>query len=66
MDVVTLLSVSAVVVLTVTPGPDLFPIVWRGIAQGRAAALFTAFGFFLAVGLRLVLMGRPEDAVARA
>ena len=57
MDVVTLLLfVSAVVVLTVTPGPDLFLIVGRGIAQGRAAALFTAFGFFLAGFVQVPLL----------
>ena len=57
MDVVTLLLfVSAVVVLTVTPGPDLFLIVGRGIAQGRAAALLTAFGFFLAGFVQVPLL----------
>lgn len=57
MDVVTLLLfVSAVVVLTVTPGPDLFLIVGRGIAQGRTAALFTAFGFFLAGFVQVPLL----------
>lgn len=49
MDVVTLcLFISAVIVLTITPGPDLFLIMGRGISQGRAAALFTSLGFFLA------------------
>ena len=57
MDPVTLLLfVSAVVVLTVTPGPDLFLIVGRGIAQGRTAALFTAFGFFLAGFVQVPLL----------
>ncbi|RAZ83826.1 LysE family translocator [Cereibacter johrii] len=69
MDCVTLfMFVSAVIVLTITPGPDLFLIVGRGISQGRAAALFTAFGFFLAgfiqvpllaVGLANVVAGNP-------
>ena len=57
MDPVTLLLfVSAVVVLTVTPGPDLFLIVGRGIAQGRTAALFTALGFFLAGFVQVPLL----------
>lgn len=60
--------VAAVVVLTITPGPDLFLIVGRGISQGRTVALFTAFGFFLAgfiqvpllaVGLANVVAGNP-------
>lgn len=69
MDCVTLfMFVSAVIVLTITPGPDLFLIVGRGISQGRAAALFTAFGFFLAgfiqvpllaIGLANVVAGSP-------
>lgn len=57
MDVLTLLLfVSAVIVLTITPGPDLFLIVGRGIAQGRVAALFTAFGFFLAGFVQVPLL----------
>lgn len=57
MDLVTLfLFVCAVVVLTVTPGPDLFLIVGRGISQGRTAALFTALGFFLAGFVQVPLL----------
>lgn len=57
MDPVSLLLfVSAVVVLTVTPGPDLFLIVGRGISQGRSAALFTALGFFLAGFVQVPLL----------
>ncbi|QCP85166.1 LysE family translocator [Cereibacter sphaeroides] len=57
MDCVTLfMFVSAVIVLTITPGPDLFLIVGRGISQGRAAALFTAFGFFLAGFIQVPLL----------
>ncbi|WP_283179945.1 LysE family translocator [Gemmobacter sp. 24YEA27] len=57
MDFVTLsLFVSAVVVLTVTPGPDLFLIMGRGISQGRKAAMLTALGFFLAGFVQVPLL----------
>lgn len=42
--------------LSVTPGPDLFLIVGRGISQGRAAAMFTALGFFLAGFVQVPLL----------
>ncbi|MGP3699749.1 LysE family translocator [Rhodobacter sp. NSM] len=57
MDLVTLsLFVSAVIILTITPGPDLFLILGRGISQGRTAALYTAFGFFLAGFVQVPLL----------
>jgi threonine/homoserine/homoserine lactone efflux protein len=57
MDLVTLsLFICAVIVLTVTPGPDLFLIIGRGISQGRTAALFTALGFFLAGFVQVPLL----------
>ncbi|WP_420024063.1 LysE family translocator (plasmid) [Cereibacter azotoformans] len=67
MDFVTFsLFVSAVIVLTITPGPDLFLIVGRGISQGRTAALFTAVGFFLAGFIQVPLLAFGlASAVAR-
>jgi threonine/homoserine/homoserine lactone efflux protein len=57
MDFFTLsLFVSAVIILSVTPGPDLFLIVGRGISQGRKAAWFTALGFFLAGFVQVPLL----------
>jgi threonine/homoserine/homoserine lactone efflux protein len=57
MDLLTLcLFICAVIVLTVTPGPDLFLIIGRGISQGRTAALFTALGFFLAGFVQVPLL----------
>lgn len=57
MDFVALsLFVSAVVLLSIMPGPDLFLIVGRGISQGRAAALLTALGFFLAGFVQIPLL----------
>jgi len=50
------LFAAAVVALSLTPGPDLFLILGRGIAQGRAAALFTALGFFLAGFVQVPLL----------
>lgn len=48
--------VGAVILLSVTPGPDLFLILGRGIAQGRRTALFTALGFFLAGFVQIPLL----------
>lgn len=57
IEPVTLLAFSlAVVLLALTPGPDLFLIVGRGLAQGRGAALFTALGFFLAGAVQVPLL----------
>lgn len=64
MDPATLaLFVAAVVVLTITPGPDLFLILGRGMAHGRAAALYTAFGFFLAGFVQVPLLAFGLAAV---
>lgn len=46
----------AVVILALTPGPDLFLIVGRGLSQGRAAAIYTALGFFLAGAVQVPLL----------
>lgn len=46
----------AVVILALTPGPDLFLIVGRGLSQGRAAAICTALGFFLAGAVQVPLL----------
>ncbi|MEM1150566.1 MAG: LysE family translocator [Pseudomonadota bacterium] len=46
----------AVALLAVTPGPDLFLIVGRGLSQGRAAAIYTALGFFLAGVVQVPLL----------
>ncbi len=57
IDPITLSAFSlAVIVLALTPGPDLFLIVGRGFAQGRAAAIFIAFGFFLAGAVQVPLL----------
>jgi len=57
IDPLTLAAFSiAVVVLALTPGPDLFLIVGRGLSQGRAAAIHTAFGFFLAGAVQVPLL----------
>lgn len=57
IDPITLSAFSlAVFVLALTPGPDLFLIVGRGLAQGRAAAIFTALGFFLAGAVQVPLL----------
>lgn len=57
IDPITLAAFSfAVVLLALTPGPDLFLIVGRGFAQGRSAAVFTALGFFLAGAVQVPLL----------
>ena len=57
IDPITLSAFSlAVIVLALTPGPDLFLIVGRGLAHGRAAAIFTALGFFLAGAVQVPLL----------
>ena len=57
IDPITLAAFSlAVVVLALTPGPDLLLIVGRGLSQGRAAAIYTALGFFLAGMVQVPLL----------
>ncbi|WP_318166580.1 LysE family translocator [Roseobacter sp.] len=57
IDPFTLAAFSiAVVILALTPGPDLFLIVGRGLSQGRAAAIYTALGFFLAGTVQVPLL----------
>lgn len=57
IDPITLAAFSlAVVLLALTPGPDLFLIVGRGLAQGRAVAVFTSLGFFLAGAVQVPLL----------
>ncbi len=57
IDPITLSAFSlAVVVLALTPGPDLFLILGRGLAQGRVAAIFTALGFLLAGVVQVPLL----------
>ncbi|WP_257883473.1 LysE family translocator [Roseobacter insulae] len=57
IDPITLSAFSlAVVLLALTPGPDLFLIVGRGLAQGRSAAIYTALGFFLAGTVQVPLL----------
>ncbi|MEO1407003.1 MAG: LysE family translocator, partial [Pseudomonadota bacterium] len=57
IDPITLAAFSlAVILLALTPGPDLFLIVGRGLAQGRAAAVFTSLGFFLAGAVQVPLL----------
>ncbi|MEM7544603.1 MAG: LysE family translocator [Pseudomonadota bacterium] len=46
----------AVVLLALTPGPDLFLIVGRGLSQGRGTAICTAVGFFLAGAVQVPLL----------
>ncbi|WP_415401892.1 LysE family translocator [Tateyamaria sp. SN3-11] len=57
IDPMTLFAFSvAVVLLALTPGPDLFLIVGRGLSQGRGPAIFTALGFFLAGAVQVPLL----------
>lgn len=57
IDPITLSAFSlAVIILALTPGPDLFLIVGRGLSQGRAAAIFTTLGFFLAGAVQVPLL----------
>lgn len=57
IEPLTLLAFSlAVVLLALTPGPDLFLIVGRGLSQGRKAAIYTAVGFFLAGMVQVPLL----------
>ncbi|MGD1884411.1 MAG: LysE family translocator [Paracoccaceae bacterium] len=57
IDPITLAAFSfAVALLALTPGPDLFLIVGRGLAQGRSAAIFTSLGFFLAGVVQVPLL----------
>ena len=57
IDPLTLAAVSlAVVLLALTPGPDLFLIVGRGLSQGRGPAICTALGFFLAGAVQVPLL----------
>ncbi|WP_227270361.1 LysE family translocator [Roseobacter weihaiensis] len=57
IDPLTLAAFSlAVVLLAITPGPDLFLIVGRGLSQGRGAAIYTALGFFLAGAVQVPLL----------
>ncbi|GGX51761.1 threonine transporter RhtB [Tateyamaria omphalii] len=57
IDPLTLFAFSlAVVLLALTPGPDLFLIVGRGLSQGRSAAAYTALGFFLAGAVQVPLL----------
>lgn len=46
----------AVILLALTPGPDLFLIVGRGLSHGRAAAMYTAIGFFLAGTIQVPML----------
>lgn len=48
--------VGAVIVLSITPGPDLLLLVSRGMAQGWKASWFTAFGFTLAGIVQIPLL----------
>jgi len=57
IDPLTLFAFSfAVLLLALTPGPDLFLIVGRGLSQGRGAAIYTALGFFLAGVVQVPLL----------
>ena len=56
-DVATLAAFSAaVVLLALTPGPDMALIIGRGIGQGRRMAVFTALGFSLAGVVQIPLL----------
>jgi len=56
-EVSTLLTfTAAVILLAITPGPDLFLIIGRGVTQGKAPALMTALGFFLAGAVQIPLL----------
>lgn len=48
--------VAAVVILSLTPGPDMALLVSRGIGQGWKAAWFTALGFTLAGFIQIPLL----------
>lgn len=57
LDPMTLAAfVAAVILLAITPGPDLFLIVGRGLSQGRGPAVYTALGFFLAGAVQIPLL----------
>ena len=53
---VLLAFVGAVVLLALTPGPDMALVVGRGMFQGCRPALFTALGFFLAGAVQVPLL----------
>ncbi len=56
-DPLTLFTFSlAVMLLALTPGPDMFLIVGRGLSQGRRTAIYTALGFFLAGTVQVPLL----------
>ena len=63
-DTNLLLFVTASLALIVVPGPDMIYVLTRGVSQGRAAGLVSAFGVccgilvhtaFAAVGLSAIL-----------
>ncbi|WP_292529514.1 LysE family translocator [Mesorhizobium sp.] len=58
--------IGAVVVLSVTPGPDMALLVTRGISQGRKAACLTALGFALAGVVQLPLLALGVAAVIQS
>lgn len=55
----------AVVVLTLTPGPDMALLVGRGVGQGRKVAALTAVGFTLAGVIQIPLLALGIDTLFR-
>ena len=43
--------VAALVVLEITPGPDMMLVVARGVGQGRRVALLTVIGMVFVAGV---------------
>lgn len=57
IDPFTLFAFSlAVIVLALTPSPDLFLIVGRGLSQGHGVSVCTALGFFFAGAAQVPLL----------
>jgi threonine/homoserine/homoserine lactone efflux protein len=54
LDTNLILFITASAALTVAPGPDNLYIVTRGVAQGRKAALVSACGMGVGVGIHTV------------
>jgi threonine/homoserine/homoserine lactone efflux protein len=48
--------IGAVLVLALTPGPDMLMLISRGVGQGRRTALYTALGFTAAGIIQLPLL----------
>jgi threonine/homoserine/homoserine lactone efflux protein len=55
--------ITAVVVLAITPGPDMAMLIARGVGQGTKIASFTALGFTIAGLIQIPLLALGVDTL---